>query len=204
MSDKGAKEEPKPSIWPLVAMMMLTLWMCNRPADPKNNLTLCGTHLHKIGVDLEKFRFTSEDGLYPAKLEDAYGQNPLPACPEGGKSSYIEGYKPSADRKSYVLVCKGDHHVKANVPSDYPRIAFGPAEGTEHSQVNEPATNPSPGVSASPQVSATPNLSPNPQTSASPKATASPKVAPAAQKSPQQKAQGASQSPSPKSSPSHS
>lgn len=204
MSDKGAKEEPKPSIWPLIAMMMLTLWMCNRPADPKRNLTQCGTHLHKIGVDLEKFRFTSEDRLYPAKLEDAYGQNPLPACPEGGKGSYTDGYQPSADRTSYVLVCKGDHHVKADVPPDYPRIAFGPAEGAKPSPTSEAVASPTPGAAVSPQANVSPKLSPTPQISASPQVTVSPKIAPAAQKGAEQKAQSPGQSPSPKSSPSHS
>ncbi len=174
MSDKGAKEEPKPSIWPLVAMMMLTLWMCNRPADPKHHLDQCGAHLHKIGVDLEKYRLTSDDGLYPAKLEEAYGQNPLPACPSGGKNTYKEGYKPNADRHSYQLVCKGGHHTDAGVPSDYPRIAFGPAEQTSHRKESEPSpqVSPSPHLSASPQ--ATPNQEKSPEQGESKKANPSP------------------------------
>lgn len=163
MSDKAAQEPPKPSIWPLVAMMMLTLWMCNRPADPKHHLEQCGAHLHKIGVDLEKYRLTSDDGLYPAKLEEAYGQNPLPACPSGGKNTYQEGYKPAADRRSYQLVCKGDHHTKAGVPSDYPRIAFGPAE---------PTSSASPQATVSPQ--ATPGQEKSPQQGEPKKAGPSP------------------------------
>lgn len=204
MSDKAAQEPPKPSIWPLVAMMMLTLWMCNRPADPKHHLEQCGAHLHKIGVDLEKYRLTSDDGLYPAKLEEAYGQNPLPACPSGGKNTYQEGYKPAADRRSYQLVCKGDHHTKAGVPSDYPRIAFGPAEQTPHRKESEPSGSPSPQATASPLATPSPQDSPSPHLSASPQAPISPQATPGQEKSPQQgEPKKAGPSPSPQAGTAH-
>ncbi len=179
MSDKpAAQDPPKPSIWPLVAMMMLTLWMCNRPNDPKLSLKQCGDHLHTIGVDLEKFRLSSDDKLYPATLEEVYATKTIPVCPVGGKSTYKEGYKADAKRHSYVLVCKGDHHKDAGVPSDYPRIAFGPAEHTPHQEEAQPATSPTPQATASPQSTASPQISVTPQATASPQASPSQKGAP--------------------------
>lgn len=198
MSDKAAAQEPpKPSIWPLVAMMMLTLWMCNRPADPSATLKQCGNHLHKIGVELEKARLLSEDGRYPSKLEAAFGKNPIPVCPDGGKNTYAQGYQPSADGSSYLLVCKGDFHSKAGVPSDYPRIAFGPAEGVSQSPDVTPTASSSPQATANPQATQSPKISVTPQVSTSPQATPNPKGSKA------QEGQKASQgtSPSPQATP---
>ncbi len=186
MSDKPAPNPQKPSIWPLVAMMMLTLWMCNRPADPKLNLEQCGKHLHTVGVDLEKFRLTSDDKLYPATLEEVYVNKTIPVCPVGGKNSYKEGYKADSSRASYLLVCKGEYHKDAGVPSDFPRIAFGPAEhGSSHTE-SHPASSPTPQATATPQTAASPQATASPKISVTPKATASPKASPSQKSSPKQ------------------
>lgn len=190
MSDKAAAQDPpKPSIWPLVAMMMLTLWMCNRPADPTTTLKQCGNNLHKIGVELEKARLLSEDGRYPSTLEAAFGKNTVPVCPDGGKNTYTKGYQPSADGTSYLLVCKGDFHSKAGVPSDYPRIAFGTAERASQSPDVTPP-------SLSPQATASPQATPSPNISVTPQASATPQTAPVEKGQEGQKApQGLSPSP---------
>lgn len=155
---------PGPSPWTLMFLILLTFWMCNRPPDPKLGLQQCGKSLHAIGVALERFRLSSEDQTYPKDLQEAYKGSAPPACPIGGKSTYSAGYQPGSDRRSYLLVCKGDHHQKAGVPSDYPRIAFGPHEA-------KPAGEESPGQSSSPSPSASATPSPKATGSAQPAPT---------------------------------
>ena len=164
--------------------------MCNRPSDPKASLQQCGTHLHSVGVELEKFRLSSDDKLYPATLEEVYVNKTIPVCPVGGKNSYKEGYKADSARTSYLLVCKGEYHKEAGVPSDFPRIAFGPAE--HGATGSHPASSPTPQATATPQAVATPQTTASPQATASPKisvtpkATASPKVTPGKESSSKQ------------------
>lgn len=145
----GQQEPPKGSVWPLIAMILLTLWMCGRH-NPEADLKQCGEHLHQIGVALEHYRLASDDKLYPKTLEGAFKGKSIPDCKANGSGSYASGYQPSSDRRSYLLVCKGDKHQAAGVPSDYPRIAFGPDEASL------PHALPSPQPQATPSVEATP------------------------------------------------
>jgi hypothetical protein len=136
-------------------MVLLTLYICKRPPDPNLGLQQCGANLHKIGVALEKFRLSSEDGRYPAKLDEAFKGTSVPACPVGGDEAYLQGYQPGADRLAYLQVCKGSHHKTAGVPLDYPRIAFGPAEAAASGEKStEQGTVPSalPTATAIPQA----------------------------------------------------
>lgn len=181
MSDKpaatGGKNEQPPAgnPWTLMFLILLSFWLCTkRPVDPKMALQECGKNLHTLGVALEKARLSSEDGLYPAKLEDVMDGQPLPVCPVGKKGTYVAGYQPSADRRSYVLVCKGDHHKAADVPSDYPRIGFGPHEtpapGEESAVQGSPTPVPAASASpeATPEIKGTPTPGPASPTPASP------------------------------------
>lgn len=171
MSDKpaatGGKTDQQPggNPWTLMFLILLSFWLCTkRPVDPKLGLQDCGKNLHALGVALEKARLGSDDGLYPLKLEDALKGKELPVCPVGKKGTYVAGYQPSADRRSYVLVCKGDHHKEANVPSDYPRIGFGPhetpASGEESAVQGSPSPIPAASPEATPEVQSTASPSP--------------------------------------------
>lgn len=159
MSDKpAAAKGDKPqggSPWTLLLMVLLTLYICKRP-NPEAHLESCGRHLHQIGVALEKYRYGSDDGLYPKTLAEAFTANPAPVCPAGGKTSYIDGYQPSADRRSYLLVCKGEGHKESNLPPDYPRIAFGPHENQPSGEEAPVQSVASPTPAASPSPQATP------------------------------------------------
>lgn len=153
--DKGStgdtQEPPKGSLWPLVAMILLTFWLCRRqPAtDPQVVLRQCADNLHQIGVTLERYRLTSDDGLYPSTLEEAYKGKTLPICKANGDESYKSGYQPSTDRHSYLLVCKGDKHADAGVPSNYPRIAFSVPESPPHDE-SSASSHATPAAVASP------------------------------------------------------
>lgn len=174
MSDKANAPKPQGfSPWTFLLMILLTLWVCQRP-DPRGQVEQCGKHLHQIGVALEKFRLGSDDGLYPRTLEEAYKKGTFPACPAAGAESYRLGYKPSADLRSYSLACQGDSHQVAGLPSDYPRIAFGPHENETTSEEDpSPASSPS---TASP--SPLPAESPNPKVvSEKPKSSPTPVIA---------------------------
>ena len=186
MSDK--KELPPPSLGRtlinLLPLIILTWYLCqNRPdKDPNYQLDLCGQNLHKIGVELEKDRLGSEEKLYPQELTTVFPDGGVPACPEGGQESYIQGYQPNGDRTGYLQVCKGNHHSAAGVPSDYPRIGFSvqealngnsdkpeeekeqPQESPSPEQVQEsPSPQESPVVEETPIVkeSPTPGATPN-------------------------------------------
>ncbi len=178
MSDKAAAgkgDQPQGgSPWTLLLMVLLTLYICKRP-NPEAQVQACGKHLHQIGVALEKFRYGSDDGLYPKTLAEAFKNGTVPHCNAGGDDSYVNGYQPSADRRSYLLVCKGEGHKDGGLPSDYPRIAFGPHEtppSGEESAVQSVAS-PTPAASPSPQstpvVKTTPaKASPTPRVVTSP------------------------------------
>ena len=116
----------------LLPLMILTWYLCqNRPEqNPEYQLDACSRSLHQVGVALEKDRLLSEDKLYTKEFEKLFDDGKLGICPVGGKESYITGYQPSDDRRSYLLVCKGAHHALASVPSDYPRIAFSVEEAS--------------------------------------------------------------------------
>lgn len=155
MTDKAdgkPSAPPGPSPWTLMLMVLLTLYICKRPADPKLGLDGCGKNLHTIGVALEKFRLSADDRLYPQKLEEVYKDGAISVCPVGGKGTYYAGYQPSADRRSYLLVCKGEHHKTAGVPSDYPRIGYGPHETGTSGEKSTSAPSPSPAGSPTPQA----------------------------------------------------
>ena len=143
MSD-SAKEVPAPSlgrtIFNLLPLIILTWYLCNnRPEkQPGYQFEQCGKNLHTIGVALEKDRLLSDDKLYNVSLEEAWGKaTPLPACPNGGQESYIEGYQPADDRSSYLLTCSGAHHEDSSVPSGYPRIGFSVLEAEQNTSVSE-------------------------------------------------------------------
>lgn len=152
MSDKP--EPPAPSalrsMISMLPLILLTTYLCYaRPgADPAAKMKLCGESLHKIGVELEKSRYTSESGTYPKTLKEIFTKTDMPKCPEGGEDSYIDGYSTKDDLKSYVLVCSGAHHKEAGVPSGYPRIAFGVSEPSGDS----PSAEPSPSVLSTPEA----------------------------------------------------
>lgn len=182
MSDK-AKELPPPSLGRtlinLLPLIILTWYLCyNRPdKDPNYQLDLCGQNLHKIGVALEKDRLLSEDKLYAKDIEAVFTSDAgVPACPNGGKDSYIKGYQVTEDRSGYLLVCKGDNHTKAGVPADYPRIAFSVQEATT---VEKTGDNPQ----SSPTPASTPT-SPTPRESPQPEATLAPAEAPRSEVAP--------------------
>lgn len=132
----GKAQGARPTASPILSalnftlMIFLTWYICQPNRNPEVQLTACGEKLHEIGVALEKSRLMSEDGLYPLDLEEAFGKGELPACPAGGKESYIEGYTLDSDRTGYLLVCKGSHHSEAGVPADYPRIGFSVEEAS--------------------------------------------------------------------------
>jgi hypothetical protein len=175
LSDTAASGKPAPppgpSPWTLMLLVLLTLWMCNRPADPSLGLQQCGQTMHGIGVALEKFRLGSNDQRYPKDLGEAYPGAKPPVCPIAKDSTYQAGYQPNPERTAYLLVCKGDHHQKAGVPSDYPRIAFGPHEAETPSEESQ-----SPSITNSPAPAQTPELSPSPTI----RATAQPDATPGA------------------------
>lgn len=155
MSDKDAKAAPPPpggSPWMMMLMILMTFWICQRGqgGDPKQQMHLCGVELHKVGVALEKFRFGSEGGLYPKTLAEAFQNKAVPVCPVGGKEAYPNGYQPASDRRSYVQVCKGAHHLQAGVPSDYPRIAFKAPESPAAGEESSPQASPSSPAPATP------------------------------------------------------
>lgn len=133
---EAAKELPPPSpmrtIINLLPLLILTWYLCqNRPdQNPRYQLDQCGAHLHTLGVALEKDRLLSPDKLYNKELTSVLPEDKMPECPVGGKESYLEGYKVNGDRTAYTLVCKGEHHKAASVPSDYPRIAFSVQEAS--------------------------------------------------------------------------
>lgn len=172
MSDKAAAGKPDappgPSPWTLMLLVMLTFWMCNRPTDPSTGLQQCGKTLHGIGVALERFRLSSDDGLYPKDLAEAYRGSQAPSCPIAKEATYLKGYQPGSDRRAYLLVCKGDHHQQAGVPSDYPRIAFGPHETSSPSEESQSPGSPSPTPAQSPSPQASPAVLPTPVVSGSP------------------------------------
>ena len=173
MSDKPAgdkaAQQPGGNPWTLMFLVMLSFWLCTkRPVDPQIGLRDCGKNLHTLGVALEKARLGSDDGLYPAKLEEAMKGQQLPVCPVGKKGTYDAGYQPSADRRSYKLVCKGEHHKPAGVPSDYPRIGFGPHGTPVSGEESAAQGSPSPVPSASPSPKASPQESHAHQASPSP------------------------------------
>jgi hypothetical protein len=156
---KEAAQAPPPTLMRtmlnLLPLIIVTLYLCqNRPdKDPKYVLDQCAQQLHKIGVSIEKDRLLSEAKLYNTGLKEIFGKHPIPACPEGGEDSYINGYTVAGDKRSYLLVCKGDHHVSASVPSDFPRIAFSveEAEGNgaakdDQDTGTKPASSPTPGA----------------------------------------------------------
>lgn len=153
MSDKPKPPElsQRQALLRLLPLILLTTWLCyNKPGkDPKYQMEACGAALHKIGVQLETARLSSDDKLYPKDLKEAYGQEPIPKCPIGGVEAYEKGYTVSADGRSYVLVCKGSHHTDAGLPPDYPRIAF---QSTEPSPSGEksPVQGGKPSIEASP------------------------------------------------------
>ena len=147
MSDES-KQAPPPSaaraFINMLPLLILTWYLCAHGPDknPKYRLDACGRNLHKIAVAIEKDRLTSEDKLYNPKLEAVFGKTEIPECPDGGKESYLNGYTVSSNRTSYLLVCKGDHHTKAEVPPDFPRIAFSVEEAQGQApdkSVEEPA-----------------------------------------------------------------
>lgn len=117
----------------LLPLILLTTWLClNRPSqDPKYQLHLCGENLRKIGVELERVRLTEDSVIYPDQLPNTVAGKALPGCPVGGVERYREGYKRSRDGRSYVLVCSGENHLDADVPPDYPRIAFSSLEDSD-------------------------------------------------------------------------
>jgi hypothetical protein len=171
VSDKDAKpsdQQAAPPTWPYLIMLLALLYTCNRRGgDPRAQLDACGKNLHTIGATLEKYRLGTDDGLYPKTLEEAFKGKTLPVCPAGHKGTYVAGYSPSPDRRSYLLVCKGDHHKAAGVPSDYPRISFAapepPPDGKSRSTpspleepaiLQPPAAEGSPGQRPSPSVEA--------------------------------------------------
>lgn len=134
MGEEAKKELPPPSaaraFINMLPLLILTWYLCNYgpSKNPKYLLKTCGQNLHTIGVAIEKDRLISEDKLYNQKLEDIFSKTSLPECPVGGKEAYLNGYTVASDRGSYLLVCKGDHHKAAEVPPDFPRIAFSVQE----------------------------------------------------------------------------
>lgn len=176
---ESAKEKPAPqSTWQMMFLLFLAFWLCNRPADPFDQLKTCGGHLHQVGVALEKYRLAVQEHTYPLTLEELYKDKAIPACPSGGKNCYKEGYKPSKDRRSYTLVCKGENHLRAGVPPDYPRIAFGPHEDPAPGEENSSSAqaSPSPGAGATPslEVQSQSPAPPSPASSGTPLATGTP------------------------------
>ncbi len=169
MSEEEKKELPPPTlrrtIWNLLPLIVLSLYLCHySPAkEPSAQLEQCGKNLHAVGVAIEKDRLLSEDKLYNTDLKAIYASSPMPACPVGGKDSYPSGYAVSPDRSSYLLVCKGDHHKDAGVPSDYPRIAFAVPEKAPGGETPAPEDTPSEAttpVTASPTPQVTPDVTP--------------------------------------------
>jgi hypothetical protein len=186
MADK--KELPPPSLGRtlinLLPLIILTWYLCqNKPdKDPNYQLELCGKNLHTIGVALEKDRLLSEKKVYAEDLASLFTNGKtMPECPNGGPETYTEGYQPNSDRTAYVLVCKGNHHSSAGVPSDYPRIAFSVQEASsdgnsdsKEEDKKQPQESPSPAQveqSPSPQKSPVIEESPIIKESPSPRAT---------------------------------
>ncbi len=141
----------------LLPLILLTTWLCyNKPGkDPKYQMEACGAALHKIGVQLETVRLTSDDKLYPTNLKQAYGEKEIPGCPLGGVEAYEKGYRLSTDQRSYLLVCSGSHHTDAGLPPDYPRIAFASTEPSPSGE-KSPSQDIEPTIEASPVPQATP------------------------------------------------
>ena len=173
-----AKEElPAPSLGRamlnLLPLILVTWYLCNNSPSsrPSYKLETCGSNLHTMGVEIEKSRLMSEDKLYSKTLEDVYGKKALPECPEGGSEAYVEGFKVSEDRSSYTLVCKGDHHKDAEVPSDYPRIAFSVQEaeaaGGDSGEAKEVKLEVAPEATSTPEVESTPEAESTPEESES-------------------------------------
>lgn len=179
MSEK-AKEVPPQSpmraLINLLPLLILTWYLCqNRPEkNPEYQLDVCGRSLHQIGVALEKDRLLSEEKLYTKEFDKLFADGKLAVCPVGGKESYIAGYQPAADHRSYLLVCKGAHHADASVPSDYPRIAFSVEEAssdgtsekqedaTEERQEQEAEVTDEPKQAEEVKESPSPKATPNP------------------------------------------
>lgn len=180
MSDDKQEEVPlSRTLWNLLPLILVALYLCHYSPSkrPAFKLEQCGKHLHEIGVMIEKDRLSSDDKLYGKDLKEIFGQHPIPACPVGGKEAYIEGYQVSPDRRSYLLVCKGDHHKDAGVPSDYPRIAFSIQEADKaENKTSTPDSTATPAASASPVVTGTPGASATPAAATTPvvKASATP------------------------------
>lgn len=187
MSDNAKPELPPPSLWRtvlnLLPLIILTWYLCqNRPdKNPDYQLDLCGKNMHEMGVALEKDRLLSGDLLYNADFSKVFPEGKIPACPVGGDDAYKEGYQVSADRTSYLLVCKGDHHKEAGVPSDYPRIGFsvqeassnGSSDSKEEDKI-EPEESPTPAESPQPEQSPEAQASPELQVSPTPGTTPNP------------------------------
>lgn len=185
MSDSQARppESAGQAFARLFPLLLLTTLLCYyRPGqDPRFMAKSCGTNLHKISVKLERTRLGSEDKLYPTSLKEAYDKAEIPECPAAGADTYSVGYTASSDRRSYLLVCKGDHHVKAEIPTDFPRVAFSVDEAK--GKVAEPTpkespvpveTSSTPGPSATPEPSGTPMATETPSVESTPAPVATP------------------------------
>ena len=141
MSDNAKPELPPPSLWRtvlnLLPLIILTWYLCqNRPdKNPDYQLDLCGKNMHEMGVALEKDRLLSGDLLYNADFSKVFPEGKIPACPVGGDDAYKEGYQVSADRTSYLLVCKGDHH-KEDRKEDGREQVDGPLHKGDAAQID--------------------------------------------------------------------
>lgn len=162
MSKEAAAEVKPPStlaaILNLLPLLILTWYLCqNKPKpDPSQLLQACGKNLHKMGVEVEKYRLLSDDKLYPPELDKVFKEGEMPACPVGGAESYTNGFTLLDGRSGYLLVCKGKHHVDASVPSDYPRIAFSVEEASQTDSATEVKEKEEVDASQEPKIEASP------------------------------------------------
>ncbi|MBI2266451.1 MAG: serine/threonine protein kinase [Armatimonadetes bacterium] len=85
----------------------------------------CQSNLKNLATALSLY---SEDhgGQYPKSLNALVPkyQVRIPKCPEAEKDTYTDGYAPLPDGNSYVLFCRGRHHIRHG-PADYPRLVNG-------------------------------------------------------------------------------
>lgn len=88
----------------------------------EGELARCSSNLKNIATALEMWS-TDHAGRYPKKLKSVAPNylRTIPFCPRAYEDTYSASYQRKTKPDFYKLSCKGEHHVAAGLPADFPQ-----------------------------------------------------------------------------------
>jgi len=84
---------------------------------------ICRKNVEKLCSAMKKY--FRDNRRYPRELADLVPEylDKIPVCPSAGKDTYSSSYVTDKSRKKYTLYCRGNNHIKAIIPANYPRTS---------------------------------------------------------------------------------